>query len=78
LGRLPRQPLFSDISEKCASPDGQTQAIGAFSPNDPVAKDFPMAVKANLHGLSYDKEGNLYVQNGNANGRLNKLALVKY
>jgi len=37
-----------------------------------------MAVKANLHGLSYDKEGNLYVQNGNANGRLNKLALVKY
>ncbi len=39
-------------------------------------KDIPPGVFTAPHGLSYDKDGNLYVQDWNATGRINKLTLV--
>lgn len=38
--------------------------------------DIPAGVFTAPHGLSYDKEGNLYVQDWNATGRINKLTRV--
>jgi len=41
-------------------------------------RDIPAGVFTAPHGLSYDKSGNLYVQDWNATGRINKLTLVKH
>ncbi len=41
-------------------------------------KDIPAGVFTAPHGLSYDNFGNLYVQDWNATGRINKLSLVKH
>lgn len=38
--------------------------------------DIPPGVFTAPHGLSYDKDGNLYVQDWNSTGRINKLTLV--
>ena len=63
--------------------NGAPVAFLGDNPNRKQWAKFPVPVKAWLegvftapHGLSYDAEGNLYVQDWNATGRVTKLVKV--